>query len=165
MASQVQLRRGTTSDHSAFTGALGEVTYDTTVKSLRVHDGSTVSGLLLANVNSPVLTTPVLTNPTVTNYTETAIANASLAATYTFNSTLSTGTFFDLTTTTTTTFTMPTAVAGKSFFVILKGGNSVTFTSVKWASGTAPTISGTCLMSFFSDGTSWYGSSMGTGFA
>ena len=45
MAKQLQLRSGTTTEHNTFTGAVGELTYDTTRKQLRVHDGSTVGGL------------------------------------------------------------------------------------------------------------------------
>ena len=45
MAIQIQLRHGTTTEHSTFTGAQGELTYDTTRKQLRVHDGGTVGGL------------------------------------------------------------------------------------------------------------------------
>lgn len=43
-ATQVQHRRGTTVQHSTFTGAVGEVTVDTTTDSLVVHDGATVGG-------------------------------------------------------------------------------------------------------------------------
>ena len=44
MATQVQFRRGTTSEHSSFTGAVAEVTVDTTLDTLRVHDGSPAGG-------------------------------------------------------------------------------------------------------------------------
>ena len=39
MSRQIQLRRGTADDHETFTGAIGEVTVDTTNNTLRVHDG------------------------------------------------------------------------------------------------------------------------------
>ena len=48
MAKQLQLRKGTDTEHNTFTGANGEVTVDTTNKTLRVHDGSTVGGTILA---------------------------------------------------------------------------------------------------------------------
>ena len=44
MAKRVQRRRGTTSEHSNFTGAEGEVTVDTTLDILVVHDGTTAGG-------------------------------------------------------------------------------------------------------------------------
>lgn len=48
---QVQLRRGTTTQHSTFTGAEGEVTVDTTKDTLVVHDGATVGGHPLAKAS------------------------------------------------------------------------------------------------------------------
>jgi hypothetical protein len=47
MPTTVQFRRGTTVQHSTFTGALGEVTVDTTQNALILHDGSTVGGFPL----------------------------------------------------------------------------------------------------------------------
>ena len=44
MATQVQFRRGTTSQNNAFTGAQGEMTIDTDVWTLRIHDGTTAGG-------------------------------------------------------------------------------------------------------------------------
>ena len=51
MPTQVQLRRGTTVQHESFTGALGEVTVNTTKKTLVVHDGSTVGGTEIAKAD------------------------------------------------------------------------------------------------------------------
>jgi len=48
MAKKLQLKRGTTSQHSSFTGAVGEVTIDTDKKVVVVHDGSTAGGVPLA---------------------------------------------------------------------------------------------------------------------
>ena len=47
MATQVQFRRGTTGEHSGFTGAVGEVTVDTEKKVLCVHDATTAGGFPL----------------------------------------------------------------------------------------------------------------------
>lgn len=44
MATQVQRRRGTTSEHSTFTGAVGEITVDTDKDTAVVHDGATAGG-------------------------------------------------------------------------------------------------------------------------
>lgn len=49
MAIQLQLRRGTTVQHSTFTGADGEITVDTDLQTLRVHDGSTPGGFPLVS--------------------------------------------------------------------------------------------------------------------
>ena len=48
MAKVLQMRRGTTAQNDAFTGAEGELTVDTTAKTLRVHDGVTAGGTALA---------------------------------------------------------------------------------------------------------------------
>ena len=50
MAKQWQIRRGTTAENNDFTGAIGEVTMDTTTKGLRVHDGSTQGGFMIDTV-------------------------------------------------------------------------------------------------------------------
>ena len=44
MPKQVRIRRGTTAQHTTFTGADGEITYDTSRKCLVVHDGVTAGG-------------------------------------------------------------------------------------------------------------------------
>ena len=49
MPTQVQFRRGTTSQNDAFTGAVGELSVDTSLDTIRVHDGSTAGGIRLAN--------------------------------------------------------------------------------------------------------------------
>jgi hypothetical protein len=44
MATQVQLRRGTTTQNNAFTGAVGELSVDTDLYVIRIHDGNTAGG-------------------------------------------------------------------------------------------------------------------------
>ena len=51
MAKKLQLRRGTTSQHSSFTGDVGECTVDTDKDTLVVHDNSTQGGFPLAREN------------------------------------------------------------------------------------------------------------------
>ena len=48
MTRQIQIRRGTATENDAFTGAVGEVTMDTTNNTLRIHDGTTPGGTILA---------------------------------------------------------------------------------------------------------------------
>jgi len=112
-------------------------------------------------------TSPTLNNPTITNYTESVVAIGTVGASNTIaltNGTVQTAT---LTASTATTFTMPTATAGKSFILLLKqaaatGNGTATFTSVKWGTAGAPTITATAgkmdILSFVADGTNWYGS-------
>ena len=45
---QIRYRRGSAEEHATFTGANGEITVDTTNKTLRVHDGVTAGGTVLA---------------------------------------------------------------------------------------------------------------------
>jgi len=47
MAISVQLRRGTSTQNSSFTGSVGEVVYTTDTKDLYVHDGTTQGGKLV----------------------------------------------------------------------------------------------------------------------
>ena len=56
MTTQIQRRRGTTTQHGSFTGAVGEITIDTTKDTVVVHDGSTAGGHPLAKENNPTFT-------------------------------------------------------------------------------------------------------------
>jgi hypothetical protein len=47
----LQLRRGTTAQHSTFTGLVGEITVDTDKDTIVVHDGSTAGGIPLAKAS------------------------------------------------------------------------------------------------------------------
>ena len=136
--------------------AQGAATGNVTIGNTTVALGGTTSNL--GNVT--------LLNTTVTNYTETLYsANSSTAITIN----LSNGTFQYITLTGNATITMPTAAAGKSFILLLAqdatGSRTVTWSTVVWPGGTAPTITSTAskkdLYSFFSDGTNWYGVTVG----
>lgn len=61
MANILQLRRGTTAQNDAFTGAVAEVTVDTDRDSLRVHDGTTMGGTEIVNLATAI---PLLTDAT-----------------------------------------------------------------------------------------------------
>lgn len=56
MSKQVQFRRGTTSDHTSFTGAVGEITVNTTTHQLVAHDGVNAGGFpqALAGANTDI---------------------------------------------------------------------------------------------------------------
>jgi hypothetical protein len=60
MADQLQLRRGTSAENDAFTGAAGEVTVDTTNDSLRVHDGASAGGCELMRADGDNASIPLL---------------------------------------------------------------------------------------------------------
>ena len=59
MPTQIQLRRGTYTQHQSFTGAIAEPTFDTTNMVLRIHDGSSPAGMELVMGNSVYKGTPV----------------------------------------------------------------------------------------------------------
>jgi hypothetical protein len=117
--------------------------------------------------STETMTNKTLTNPTINNYVEGVVAIGTVTSASTLS--LTSGTFqtATLTASTACTFTMPTATAGKSFVLLLKqaastGNGTATFTSVKWQSSIAPTVTATAgkmdIFSFLSDGTNWYGS-------
>ena len=110
------------------------------------------------------LTNKTLTNPSINNYTEGTVAIGNTGSTHTFS--LTSGTFQTATLNANCTFTMPTVATGKSFVLKLTQGGSytATFTNVKFAGGSAPTIttgsSKIDIISFISDGTNWYGNAI-----
>jgi hypothetical protein len=100
-------------------------------------------------------------------YTEGVVSIGTVTTTNTIS--LATGTFqtATLTASTACVFTMPAVTSGASFVLLLKqaattGNGTATFTSVKWGTAGAPTITATAakmdILSFMSDGTNWYGS-------
>ena len=66
MPTALQFRRGTTSQNNSFTGAVGEISVDTTLDTLRLHDGSTAGGFALVSATAAqTLTNKTLTTPTI----------------------------------------------------------------------------------------------------
>lgn len=95
-------------------------------------------------------------------YTEAVVAIGNSGTAQTLS--IASGTLLTVTMTGNCTFTMPAATAGKSFLLLIStgaGSFTGTFTSVKWPSGTAPTLTTTAsrwdILTFVSDGTNWYG--------
>lgn len=136
--------------------------------TLAVARGGTGVTSSTGTVNVVLSTSPTITTPTVTGYTETVVAIGTVGASHTF--VISTGTIQTATLTASTpcTFTMPTATAGTSFILRLTqaatGMTTATFTGVKFAGGTAPTITATAsavdIISFIAVGSTWYGSAI-----
>lgn len=114
MARQVQLRRGTTAEHSTFTGAVGEVTVDTDKDVVVVHDGSTAGGV-------PLLKSADLTAGSGISVTGTTIANTAPDQTVTLTASTgisTSGTYPD--------FTITNAAPDQT--VVLTEGSNVTIT-------------------------------------
>jgi hypothetical protein len=162
---------GTYDTNGALKQTLGTVNLASVTGTLPIANGgtgaTTLAGASITTyTGTETLTNKTLTNPTVTNYTETLYtANTSTAITVA----LTNGTVQQLTLTGNATITMPSQGAGKSFIIMLKqdgtGSRSVTWSTVTWPAATAPTITGTAskqdIFSFFSDGTNWYGTTIG----
>ena len=195
MSKLLQLRGGTTSEHGSFTGAVREVTVDTTKDTLVVHDGSTAAGFALARESALAAATTtagnantlaaaalpkaggivtglvnmsdqVVQRPLLQDYSEKTVAMGSATAVN-----LEDGNVFSKTIsgTTTLTFTNPSSVGTSSFSLILTNGGSATlnFPTVKWPAATAPTLtaSGIDVLVFVYHGSTWYGIASGIGMA
>jgi len=169
MSKLLQLRGGTTSEHGSFTGAVREVTVDTTKDTLVVHDGSTAAGFALARESALAATTTtagnantlaaaalpkaggtmsglvnmadqILQRTVLKDYGETKVAMAAHAVDLTLGNVQT----YTLSGSQTVTFTNPPAsgTAG-SFTMIVTNGGSATLTwptSIDWPAATAPTL-------------------------
>src|SRR6056300_792438 len=63
MPTVLQFRRGTTSQNNSHTGSAGEISIDTTLDTIRVHDGSTAGGFeITSNAATQTLTNKTLTS-------------------------------------------------------------------------------------------------------
>lgn len=120
MATQVQFRGGTTSEHSTFTGVAREVTVDTTKKTVVVHDGSTAGGIPLAKESA------------VTSAA--AITGGSINGTTVGASTASTGAF--------TTLSASSTVSGAGFSTYLASPPAIGGTTASTGRFTTVTATG-----------------------
>ena len=87
MPTALQFRRGTTAQNNSFTGALGEISIDTQLDTIRVHDGSTAGGFELVQKAA---------TQTLTNKTLALGSNTVSGTTAQFNTALSDGSFATL---------------------------------------------------------------------
>ena len=148
------------------------ITLTTSITGVIKGNGTALSAAVAGTdyvtpTGTETLTNKTLTNPTVTDYVETLNAIGTVTSSSTLSLTGGTVQTATLTASTACTFTMPTATAGKSFVLLLKqaastGGGTATFTSVKWGTSGAPTITAAAgkmdILTFIADGTNWYGS-------
>lgn len=84
MSKSVKIRRGSTLDHAQFAGAEGEITVDTTLDTIRVHDGVTLGGFPLLNTtkNSEVTAEEFKANKILYKNSYANLSSFPLAASY-----------------------------------------------------------------------------------
>lgn len=129
------------------------------------------SGDAVGTTDAQTLSSKTVAGGTFTNgYTEETVT-ADTSTAYTID--LANGTVQILTLTGSCTYTFPTATAGMSFLLVQKqdgtGSRTVTWpAAVKWPASTAPTLTSTAskadLFAFTSDGTNWFGRTVGKNF-
>ena len=150
-------------------GVTGVTTHTgaTTMSAALTYGGVTLTNAVTGTGKMVLDTSPTVNNPTVTNYVESVVAIGTVTSSSTLSLTSGTVQTATLTASTACTFTMPTATAGKSFVLLLKqaattGNGTATFTSVKFGTAGAPTITAAAgkmdILTFIADGTNWYGS-------
>lgn len=138
MATQIQLRRGSTSQHASFTGAVGEVTVDTDKDTVVVHDGSLAGGYPMAGT-SIAQTFTKAQRGAVTALTDGATITPDFSVANNFSVTLGGN----------RTLANPTNLtAGQSGAIVITqdgtGSRTLSFGSYwKFATGTAPTLTTT----------------------
>ena len=138
MPTAVQFRRGTTSQHSSFTGAAGEITVDTDKDVAVVHDGSTAGGFPLAAI-AKAQTFTAAQRGTVSALTDGATITPNFATANNFSVTLGGN----------RTLANPSSLtAGQSGAIAITqdgtGSRTLAFGSYwKFAGGTAPTLTTT----------------------
>ena len=94
MPTQVQFRRGTSTQNDNFTGAAGELSVDTTNNTIRIHNGSTAGGF--ASARADLSNTSAITGSsttTLTNKTINLSSNTLSGTIAQFNTALSDGDF------------------------------------------------------------------------
>jgi len=80
MSFAFQRRRGTTSQHSTFTGLLAELTVDTDKNTVVVHDGSLAGGYpLVGKATTDTLTNKTLTSPTINTGSNVGLNSSNVA--------------------------------------------------------------------------------------
>ena len=123
MSTQIQRRRGTTVEHSTFTGAVGETTVDTDKDVVVVHDGTTAGGHPLAK-ESWIRGLFRKTDPTIVAWTKTGNGTATTSSILYIEvngsiKTIASG----------TSITMPTLTAGTDYAIWAKTDGTLEATS------------------------------------
>ena len=166
MAKAIQLRRGSTAEHSSFTGLVGEATVDTDKDTLVIHDGSTAGGHALAKAgsNSDITSLSALTSVTITGTAYSSTITLVDGANIDWNT--ANGQVAKVTLAGNRTFNAPTNLQDGAFYALEiiqdgTGSRTASWNSVfKFTGATAPTLStdpnSKDYIVFRSDGTNLY---------
>ena len=118
MPTVVQFRRGTTAQNNSFTGSAGELSVDTTLGTIRVHNGVAGGNTLVSidavqTLSNKTLSTPVLGVATATSVNKVALTAPATSATLTIadGKTLTASNSLTLAGTDATTMTFPSSSA------------------------------------------------------
>ena len=155
MSTQIQFRRGTTSEHSSFTGAVGEVTVDTTKDTMVVHDNSQAGGYAMANLKTAQEFTATQ------NFNATTLTDASTISWDASANQVTSGTLGGNRTLGAASNQIDGGVYVISIIQDGTGSRTVTFNSnYKFVNGTAPTLSTAAsardVLVFVSNGTNMF---------
>lgn len=181
MAKQVQLRRGSTAQHSTFTGVVGEVTVDTDKDTVVVHDGSTAGGFPLlkesaigstvqaydativvdADIGSTVQAYDADTAKTDTAQTYTASQRGTVTTDNDLSFDLNATNNFSCTPTSGGTLTFTNHTSGQSGFIFLDNSAGVAITAaattkINATDLTAISTAGVYILTYFDNGTNTY---------
>jgi hypothetical protein len=166
MAKAIQFRRGSTAEHSAFTGLVGEVTVDTDKDTLVVHDGSTAGGHPIAKsgTNTDITSMTALTSLAVTGTAYSSTITLTDGATIAWNT--ASGQVAKVTLAGNRTVNAPTNLQDGGFYSLeiiqdATGSRTLAWNSVfKFTGAIAPTLStdpnSKDYIVFRSDGTNLY---------
>lgn len=132
MSTQIQYRRGSSAQTASFTGALGEITVDTTNKVVVVHDGATLGGFSGVGTTA----TQTLTNKTLQSavLTGTLTANGGTGSSGQFLSSTGSGVAWatvDATSIANGTSSMTVVASGGNIRANVGGVTNTTFTSTE----------------------------------
>jgi hypothetical protein len=132
MSTQIQYRRGSSAQTSSFTGALGEITVDTTNKVVVVHDGATAGGFSGVSTTA----TQTLTNKTLSSavLTGTLTANSGVGSSGQYLESTGSGvrwSTIDATSIQNGTSAMTVIASGGNIRANVAGATNTTFTSTE----------------------------------
>jgi len=164
MAKQVQLRRGTTAQHSSFTGVAGEVTVDTDKDTIVVHDGSTAGGFPLvkeSSLGSTVQAYDADTAKTDVSQTYTASQRGTVTTDNDLSFDLDVTNNFTCTPTSGGTLTFTNHTAGQSGFIFLDNSSGYAITAaattkINATDLTTISTAGIYILTYFDNGTNTY---------